>query len=57
MLKFIKRIIFGERIVGGEKVDFSKMPTYNTYEVKKRISFNAWTKRYNVSKVAKNLNK
>jgi len=57
MLKFIKRIIFGERIVGGEKVDYSKMPSYKTYEVKKRISFNAWTKRYNVSKDAKKINK
>jgi len=57
MLKFIKRIIFGERIDGGEKVDYSKMPTYKTYEVKKRISYNAWTKRYNVSKDAKNINK
>jgi len=53
MCKFIKTIIFGERIKGGEPVDYSKMPTYKTCKIKKRISFNDWTKMYNVSREAK----
>lgn len=54
MLKFIRTLIFGERIKSGEPVDYSKMPTYTTYEVRTRLSFNKWAKKYNVSKVAKN---
>ena len=54
MLKFIRTIIFGERIKGGEKVDYSKMPTYTTYKIKRRLSFNDWAKKYNVGKDSKN---
>jgi hypothetical protein len=58
MLKFIrtyiKRIIFGERIKGGEKVDYKVIPTYTTYKVKRKMSLKSWMKKYNVGKVPKN---
>ncbi len=54
MLKFIKTIIFGERIQNGIKVDYDKIPVCKTLKPKDYIDFNDWAKKYNVSKTAKN---